>query len=323
MNNDSWQNELRQSITNVGELCRILEIPPCSDHADYPLLVPRPFADLMERGNPNDPLLLQVLPQADEHQTASGFSQDPLGEIADADGGIALNKYAGRTLLLVSQECAVHCRFCFRRHFPKVSTQDDGGLQSADNSRFFCRLSSSFQEEIILSGGDPLMLDDEALDRLLRSILQINHVRRIRIHSRLPIVLPSRLTVKLAEILTLPIPVYLVLHVNHPNELSAEFLERRKLLVKPVVMAQSVLLRRINDNVETLYRLFHRLIDARILPYYLHQLDKVEGAAHFEVSAEEGCKILAELRRRLPGYAVPTYVREINGQPCKEIIGGI
>jgi len=316
MNNDSWQNDLRQSITDVGEICRILEIPPCSDHADYPLLVPRPFVDLMERGNPNDPLLLQVLPQAEENQPASGFSKDPLGEIADADGGIALNKYAGRTLLLVSHECAVHCRFCFRRHFPKT-------LIKADSNNIFSRSFSPFQEEIILSGGDPLMLDDEALDRLLRSILQIKHVRRLRIHSRLPIVLPNRLTAKLAEILTLPIPVYLVLHVNHPNELSAEFLERRELLIKPIVMAQSVLLRRINDDAETLYRLFHRLIDARILPYYLHQLDKVEGGTHFEVSPEEGLRILAELRQRLPGYAVPTYVREINGKPCKEIMGGI
>jgi EF-P beta-lysylation protein EpmB len=324
MNDDSWQSELRQSLTNVGELCRILKIPPCADHADYPLLVPRPFADLMERRNPNDPLLLQVLPQTEEHQTAPGFSKDPLGEIADADGGIVLNKYTGRTLLLVSQECAVHCRFCFRRHFPKTLTTADGGLQTAaDFLSAICCQSLPLQEEVILSGGDPLMFDDEALDRLLRSILQMKHVRRIRIHSRLPIVLPSRLTAKLAEILTLPIPVYLVLHVNHPNELSAEFLERRELLVKPVVMTQSVLLRRINDHAETLYRLFHRLIDARILPYYLHHLDKVEGAAHFAVSSEEGLKILAELRQRLPGYAVPTYVREINGQPCKEIIGGI
>jgi KamA family protein len=174
-----------------------------------------------------------------------------------------------------------------------------------------------------LSGGDPLMLDDETLARLLQSILQNNHVRRIRIHSRLPIVLPSRLAPPLAEILTLPIPVYLVLHVNHPNELSSEFLERRDLLIKPVVMAQTVLLRKVNDTAETLYRLFHRLIDARILPYYLHQLDRVEGAAHFEVSPEEGFRIVAELRQRLPGYAVPTYVREINGKACKEVIGGI
>jgi len=328
MNTDPWQSELRRSIKKVDELCRVLEIPCCSDRTDYPLLVPRPFVDLMEQRNLNDPLLLQVLPQAEENQTAPNFSKDPLGEIADTEGDIdsnkyvTLNKYTGRTLLLVSHECAVHCRFCFRRHFPKAPTRGDGRRQTADGSKF-CRLPSALQEEVILSGGDPLMLDDATLDRLLQSILSVKHVRRIRIHSRLPIVLPCRLTAKLAEILTLPIPVYLVLHVNHPNELSEEFLERRELLVKPVVLAQTVLLRKVNDAAETLYRLFHRLIDARILPYYLHQLDKVEGATHFEVAPEEGLRILTELRQRLPGYAVPAYVREINGNTCKDIMGGM
>jgi EF-P beta-lysylation protein EpmB len=314
MGDISWQDEFRQSITDVGELCRILAIPPRSVSTDYPLLVPRPFVDLMEHGNPNDPLLLQVLPQTEENQTADGFSKDPLGEIADVRQCPALNKYAGRTLILASQECGIHCRFCFRRHFPKTTGNFDAETLLAP----ICRDTTI--EEIILSGGDPLMPDDESLGNLLQAILRIKHVRRIRIHSRLPVVLPSRLTAKLAEILTLPIPVYLVLHINHPHELSADFLERRELLIKPVVMTQTVLLRRINDNAETLSRLFRQLIDARILPYYLHQLDRVAGAAHFEVASEVGLRILAELRERLPGYAIPTYVREINGKACKEII---
>jgi KamA family protein len=211
--------------------------------------------------------------------------------------------------LLVSQECGIHCRFCFRRHFPKT-----------DILKTVVRLQCTHIEEIILSGGDPLLLDDDTLDSLFQSILRFKHIRRIRIHSRLPIVLPSRLTPKLAEILTLPIPVYLVLHVNHPNELSDDFIGRRELLSKPVVMAQTVLLRNINDNAETLYRLFRRLIDVRILPYYLHQLDRVEGSAHFEVPPEKGLELLAELRERLPGYAVPVYVREVGGKTCKEVI---
>ena len=313
MSDHSWQRELQQSISDMDELCRILAIPTSSVQTDYPLFVPRPFVKRMERGNPNDPLLLQVLPKSEEHQTAAGFSQDPLGEIADAHGGMVLNKYAGRTLLLVSQACGIHCRFCFRRHFPKA-------LSCLDVEACLLPIRNDVAEEVILSGGDPLMLDDETLYPLLKSIVQIKHVRRIRIHSRLPIVLPNRLTPKLAEILTLPIPLYLVLHVNHPNELSKDFLERRELLMKPVVMAQTVLLRRINDDAETLYRLFRRLIDARIVPYYLHQLDKVEGAAHFEVSPETGVHIFTELRNRLPGYAIPTYVREIGGKMCKEII---
>ena len=269
----------------------------------------------MERGNPNDPLLLQVLPTASENQSVQGFTKDPLGEIAstDAENSIALNKYAGRTLLLASQQCAIHCRFCFRRHFSRSTDFDVEKLLAP-----ICRNPAT--EEVILSGGDPLMLDDEVLNHLLQSILQVKHVRRIRIHSRMPIVLPSRLTPNLAEILTLPIPLYLVLHVNHPNELSEEFLERRELLTKPVVLAQTVLLRRVNDDVETLYRLSCRLADARILPYYLHQLDRVAGSAHFEVPPEEGLRILAELRERLPGYALPTYVREVQGKNCKEIV---
>ena len=309
-----WQNELQRAITDIDELCRILVIPPLSIRTDYPLLVPHPFVDLMERGNPNDPLLLQVLPQSEENHTASGFSKDPLGEIAE--GRVALNKYAGRTLLLASHECGVHCRFCFRRYFPKTPQK----VVSHVETLLAPIRQNEAIEEVILSGGDPLMLDDHALEHLLQAILQIKHVRRIRIHSRLPIVLPSRLTPKLADILTLPIPVYLVLHVNHPNELSAEFLERRELLEKPVVMAQTVLLRRINDDAETLERLFRRLIDARIIPYYLHQLDRVEGTAHFEVLPEKGSAILAELRKRLPGYAVPVYVREVSGRTCKEVI---
>ena len=302
-----------QAITEVDELCRILAIPQRSSvRTDYPLLVPRPFVDLMERGNPNDPLLLQVLPRPDEEQTVSGFSKDPLDEIADADGGTALNKYAGRTLLLASQECGIHCRFCFRRHFPKTNYDLETLLTPVQHN--------TSTEEVILSGGDPLMLDDAPLDRLLQAILRIKHIQRIRIHSRLPIVLPNRLTPKLAKILTLPIPVYLVLHINHPNELSREFLERRELLSKPVLLAQTVLLRQINNDAETLYRLFNRLIDARILPYYLHQLDRVAGAAHFEVLPEKGLTLLSNLRNRLPGYAVPVYVREVGGKTCKEVI---
>jgi len=185
---------------------------------------------------------------------------------------------------------------------------------------FLASIQDSATEEVILSGGDPLMLDDEVLDQLFQSILRLKHVRRIRIHSRLPIVLPSRLTPELVKILTLPIPVYFVLHINHPNELSEAFLERRELLTQPVVMSQTVLLRRINDDETTLYRLFRLLIDARIVPYYLHQLDRVAGAAHFEVAPEEGIRILSQLRTRLPGYALPAYVREIAGNNCKEIV---
>ena len=302
------------AVTNTDELCKILAIPNCSVPTNYPLLVPRPFIDLMERSNPNDPLLLQVLPSSEENQNRPGFSQDPLGETALVQENIILNKYEGRSLLLISPDCAVHCRFCFRR-----------ATRSAVKTQKIClpKLTNTMNngpEEIILSGGDPLMLDDDALDRLLQSIVQAGYVRRIRLHTRLPIVLPERLTPQLASVLTLPIPVYLVLHINHPNELSAEFLERRALLTWPIVMSQTVLLRRINDDSETLYRLFRRLIDARIIPYYLHQLDRVSGSAHFEVEPAKGLHIVSELRERLPGYAVPVYVREEPGKKCKSVM---
>ena len=307
MPNASW-------ITDTDELCRTLAIPPRSVSTDYPLLVPRSFVNLMERENPGDPLLLQVLPQTEETQTIPGFSKDPVGEIAVNENGFALNKYAGRTLLFASQECGIHCRFCFSRHFPKAQTQLEAEtlLTPIRHNRTI--------EEVILSGGDPLMLDDDVLNNLLQSISRIKHIRRIRIHSRLPVIMPDRLTPTLAKILTLPLPVYLVLHVNHPNELSGKFLERRELLTKPVVMSQTVLLRHINDDADVLCRLFCRLIDHRIIPYYLHQLDRVEGAAHFEVSPEEGLRLVAALRERLPGYAVPTYVREITGNVCKAAV---
>ena len=311
MSSTDWQQVLYTSaITDADELCRILSIPACSVPTDYPMFVPRPFADLMEHGNPNDPLLLQVLPRAEENKSVSGFSEDPLGEIADAQQSYTLNKYAGRTLLLASSKCGVHCRFCFRRHFPKKSGEPD--ISSIQNDTTI--------EEVIMSGGDPLMLDDCKLINLMQSFSAINHIRRIRIHSRLPIVFPSRLTPKLAKILTQPKPVYLVLHINHPNELSKDFLKRRELLTHPVVMAQTVLLRGINDDTVTMNRLFSKLADARILPYYLHQLDRVSGAAHFEVSSEAGVRILAELREQLPGYALPAFVREIQGKNCKEVI---
>ena len=312
MNNYSWQEELRQSFTDISELCRVLAIPEQFVQTDYPLLVPRPFVDLMEQANPHDPLLLQVLPSSDENQSVQGFSKNPLEEIADAQSG-AINKYTGRTLFLASPECGVHCRFCFRRHYSPGKTIKPDAEKLPASVR-----AHAHSDEIILSGGDPLMLDDETLDEILQSMLQIKHVRRLRIHSRLPVVLPGRLTPVLAKILTLPIPLYLVLHINHPNELSDAFLERRELLTKPIVLAQSVLLRGVNDDTDTLYRLFCRLIDARILPYYIHQLDRVEGSAHFEVAPQRGVQILTELRNRLPGYALPKYVREVVGKHCKE-----
>ncbi len=327
-----WQRELSQSVTRLAELCRLLQLPdpPAETTVDFPLLVPRRFVERMARRDPNDPLLLQVLPRPEETQPAPGFSCDPLGEFGSLDGGMqknrVLKKYPGRALVLVTQRCGIHCRFCFRRHLPKHGSHHNLGHSTLDGENLDEILTplrnDDTVEEVILSGGDPLLLDDEKLDRLLHCIEKIPHVKRIRVHSRLPVVLPSRITDELAGVLSRTKPVYLVLHVNHPNEIGEEFRARRPLLRDPVLLSQTVLLKGINDNADTLAPLFTALIDLKIVPYYLHQLDKVQGAAHFEVSEERGLQLIAELRHRLPGYAVPTYVREWPGEPGKQAIEG-
>ncbi|MDR1962444.1 MAG: KamA family radical SAM protein [Planctomycetaceae bacterium] len=349
MTHVNWKNELSQAVTNVAELCRMLGLPTdsgCQSAAkEYPLFVPRSFVGQMEKGNSNDPLLLQVLPRQDEMIIVPGFSYDPLHEssshlqnklpdhslnkLSNHSSCRILKKYAGRALLLVSMSCGIHCRFCFRRFFPKPNGFNKNGSNESDANE---SCSNNFElllepirsdptiEEVILSGGDPLLLDDSELDRLLHYIIKISHVKRLRIHSRLPIVLPKRLTPELIRIFSLPFPIYLVLHINHPNELSREFLDCRQLLHAPVILSQTVLLKGINDDVEVLYQLFDRLIDNRIVPYYLHQLDRVHGAAHFEVSQDRGCRLVEQLRHRLPGYAIPQYVQEIPGMKNKQFI---
>ncbi len=313
----TWEAELAESFRDSAELCRYLHLPDSvrqndlAATAEYPLLVPRSFANRMEPGNPNDPLLLQVLPQRQETESVDGFTTDPVGEHQHWAGTPCrvLQKYPGRALILAADACAVHCRFCFRRYFS--GKKADVSLETIRNSPEI--------HEVIFSGGDPLLLPDMELRELLYYTAMIPHVKRVRIHSRLPIAIPSRITSELIDTLSRFSPIYLVLHVNHPNELNDEVLERIESLVDVgvPVMSQTVLLRGINDNLETLRNLFEKLIDSRIIPYYLHQLDRVSGAAHFEVASDVGRALIAELRNLLPGYAVPQYVQEIVGAPGK------
>jgi EF-P beta-lysylation protein EpmB len=334
--NVNWKNELSQAVTEMPELYRILGLPADQDcqsvAEEYPLFVPRPFVNKMIKGNPNDPLLLQVLPRQEELLTVDGFSRDPLHELSNNTSCRVLKKYAGRALLLVSNDCGIHCRFCFRRFFPKPNGfrkncfnkypfgEKEPDKNCSDNFKTLLEpiRSDHTIEEVILSGGDPLLLDDSELERLLHYIVKISHVKRIRIHSRLPIILPNRLTPELIKILSCSFPLYVVLHVNHPNELSDDFWVRRDELRVPVILSQTVLLKGINDNQDVLFQLFDRLINHRIIPYYLHQLDRVHGAAHFEVSPDRGCRLMEQLRQRLPGYAVPRYVQEIPGMLSKQ-----
>ena len=301
-------------ITDLTELCKLLELPEtvCCEGKnaadEFPLRVPYSFLRRMERGNPTDPLLLQVLPQNVELLPAEGFTTDPVGEGTGPANGI-LRKYSGRALILATSDCGVNCRFCFRRHLPRKKYD-----LSLDPIR-----EATDIHEVILSGGDPLCLPNRELTELLHGLSLIPHIRRIRIHSRMPIVEPSRINTELVDILGMFCPIYLVLHVNHPNELDDEVLERLESLVDigVPILSQTVLLRNINDDVGVLERLFEKLVDNRMIPYYLHQLDKASGAAHFEVQPEVGRRLITELRVRLPGYAVPQYVQEVVGGGCK------
>ncbi len=314
-----WQQELESAIRDPLALCRELGLPETlavtgqAANAEYPLLVPRPYLKRIEPGNPDDPLLLQILPQAVETETVEGFSTDPVAEFpsgeADRCSGRLLRKYANRSLLLASEQCGVHCRYCFRRHYKSEKSGEPFDLESVDSP------------ELILSGGDPLMLADSELQSLLYQAAAAPRIRRVRIHSRLPVVIPSRLSEPLLEMLKprTGLVCYLVLHINHPREIDAEFAAAigRTIDRGIPVLAQSVLLRKVNDDPRTLEELYETLISLRIIPYYLHQLDRVAGAAHFEVPVERGKSLMQELRRALPGYAVPKYVREESGRPHK------
>jgi EF-P beta-lysylation protein EpmB len=321
-----WQSILADSVRSPAELCRLLGLDPAlATEAEqaaggFSLLVPRPYLARIRRGDPADPLLLQVLPRAGELAAPPGYSPDPLGEVAACCGPGLLQKYQGRLLMVTTGACAVHCRFCFRRHFPYENAA--AAVSSWGPALQKVAADRSLQE-VILSGGDPLALPDHELARLAEDLADIPHLRRLRIHSRLPTVIPQRVTDEL--ILWLRgsrLSPIMVVHVNHPAELDDDVAEALGRLVDAgiPVLNQSVLLRGVNDRVEVLAELYQRLINLRVMPYYLHQLDPVAGAAHFEVPIATGIALMAELRTRLPGYAVPRYVRETPGGTSKELL---
>jgi EF-P beta-lysylation protein EpmB len=312
-------------VRDPHELCRLLGLPPSLGAeaeraaAGFPLLVPRPYLARITPGDPTDPLLVQVLPRAEETVDVPGFRADPLGEADSPQPGL-LAKYQGRSLIVATGGCGVHCRFCFRRHFPYQSAPKT----PLDWQPALQRIAAEpGLHEVILSGGDPLALPDEHLARLACEIAHIPQIRRIRIHARFPIVIPSRVNDDLLRWLraTRLAPI-VVVHVNHPREIDAEVAAALGKLVDAgvPVLNQAVLLKGVNDDADVLEALCGRLADLRVMPYYLHQLDRVAGAAHFEVPEPTGRRLVAELRRRLPGYAVPRYVRETPGRACKELL---
>ena len=319
-----WKQALSAAIRDPDVLIEILGLPEHTRAGArraaglFGLVVPRGFLARMTPGDPGDPLLRQVLPLDLETAEVEGFQRDPVGDEAAKRAPGLLHKYHGRALLITAGTCAVNCRYCFRRHYPYP---DDAprGLEAWEPALETIAGDSSLHE-IILSGGDPLILADHTLSSLVDRLEAIPHLRRLRVHSRLPVVIPERVDDSLIGWLTgSRLTSHFVVHVNHAREIDASCAGAFARLIEAgvPVLNQSVLLRGVNDDAATQIELCERLIDCRVQPYYLHQLDPVQGAAHFHVEPERGRQILAEMRKRLPGHAVPRYVREVAGAPHK------
>ena len=320
---EDWLQQLADVVTEPAELLQLLSLDQHANLAAgaderklFALRVPRAFIARMKPGDATDPLLLQVLTSRQEFIDAPGYSTDPLDEQSSVVPGL-LHKYRNRALLLVKGGCAVNCRYCFRRHFPY---QDNQGNKRNWQAAIDYIAAHPELDEIIFSGGDPLMAKDHELAWLVTALEKIPHLKRLRIHSRLPVVIPARITEGLCQILAeTRLQVLMVSHINHAQEIDDELRQGMQMLKRAGVMLlnQSVLLRGVNDNAQILANLSNALFDAGILPYYLHVLDKVQGAAHFFVSDEEARILVRQLLAKVSGYMVPKLAREIGGEPSK------
>ncbi len=321
----SWKSYLKNAIKEPHALLQQLGLnnhpiaKTISEQTGFKMRVPQPFIDKMQPSDPNDPLLLQVLSTQQELISPSDYNTDPLQESALKTTGI-LHKYPKRALMILSSACAINCRYCFRRHFPYQDKAATG--ESLQKALDYIKENKSLSE-IILSGGDPLIIDDKALEKLITQIANISHIKRLRIHTRLPVVIPQRLTQSLLQILTqTPLETSMVLHINHSNEIDLAL----KQALTPfknssiTLLNQAVLLKNINDSTEQLCQLSEDLFSAGILPYYLHLLDKVQGAAHFDLDEKLATHLVNQLRNTLPGYLVPRLCREIPNKSAKTII---
>jgi EF-P beta-lysylation protein EpmB len=318
-----WQRQLADAISDPHELCAMLDLDPAwvlglvERNPQFALRVPRSYAAKMRKGDPRDPLLLQVLPLAAERELVPGYTADPVGDLESRSGAGVLHKYEGRALMIATGACAVHCRYCFRRHFPysENSALQDGWEQAIGAIRF-----DSSINEVILSGGDPLSLNGRRLRQFTSMLVSVPHVRRLRIHTRYPVVLPERIDDDLLNWLAeLPLQKVVVIHANHAQEIDADARRACEGLTRAgaTLLNQSVLLAGVNDSAVALAELSEALFGAGVLPYYLHVLDKVQGAAHFDVPESRAIELHRELAARLPGYLVPRLVREIAGAPAK------
>jgi len=318
----SWQKDLREVITEPERLLSLLDIAP-TDYLQhfkarslFPVRVPLSFINRMKKGDINDPLLKQVMPLSKEFVVTDGYSADPLLEHDTVAEGL-LHKYKHRVLMIVKAGCAINCRYCFRRHFPY---QDNSPNKKRWQSALDYIAVHKEISEVIFSGGDPLMASDDHLTWLVEQIEQIPHVTRLRIHSRLPVVIPSRVTTRLVELLkNTRLKATMVLHINHPNEINTELVAALEPLreARIPLFNQSVLLRGVNDDAEVLTQLSESLFDAGIQPYYLHLFDAVQGAAHFDIDEKDAVIIVNKMLATLPGFLMPKLVREIAGQANK------
>lgn len=324
-----WQRELAGAVRDPQELLRLLDLDAVAwgngagkAARQFRLLAPHSYLARMRKGDWNDPLLRQVLPLDDELQVVEGFNADPVGDqdAVVADG--VLHKYHGRVLLVTTGACAVHCRYCFRRHFPYSDSNPVKG--EWEGALAYIRANEDVRE-VILSGGDPLTLSDERLATLFQQLRDIPHVARVRFHSRLPVVLPSRIDAGFLRVLEqVPQQKVMVIHSNHAQELAAGDVQAALAALHEAgvsLLNQAVLLRGVNDSVQAQVDLNESLFAQRVLPYYLHLLDRVAGAAHFEVPEPEAIRLMDEVRKRLPGFLVPKLVREVAGEKAKMPVG--
>lgn len=325
-NKSSWQIALANVITDPKELGSMLNLDnrliesAIKSQQSFSLRVPRAFVARMEKGNPDDPLLKQVLPLSEELLAEPGYTLDPLQEQNAKSLPGLFHKYFGRVLIIVAGGCAVHCRYCFRHHFPYVENSLD---ESAWNNIIDYIAADASISEVIYSGGDPLLAKDKMLAAITSKIANIPHVKILRLHTRLPIVIPERIDDALLTWLTgTRLRPVVVLHSNHPNEID-DVVQKSiaKLCAANVtVLNQTVLLKGINDNAAVLVELSNKLFNVGVMPYYLHVLDKVQGTAHFAVTDLMAQQLLGQMMHRLPGYLVPKLVREEPGELSKKLL---
>lgn len=319
-NEPNWQKELSDAVSDVASLYQLLELPlPEQVYTPnkFPLRVPHAFINKMKKGDPNDPLLRQILPDIAESLPVAGYTADPLGENAHNPMKGLLHKYQSRALITVTGACAVHCRYCFRQHFDYGAN-----LPNSQDIRQICHYIANDKRinEVLLSGGDPLNINNRRFNEWIGALSAIDNIKTIRIHTRMPVILPNRIDDELIEILAnCPKNIIMVLHINHPNEIDNALAQKCQRLNNHgvVLLNQSVLLKGVNDDTDTLCKLSHALFGVGVMPYYLHVLDKVAGSAHFDLPIDRAIQIYWQLLEKLSGYLVPKLVQEMAGKPYK------